>query len=82
MDQSLSGEAIAHLLELYMVVFRVMQKGVERMNSRMDIRQSYFKNKVTTLMMKGNVVKTLNKPPMAKKEKHLEVHANGEKQVK
>lgn len=45
------------------------------MNSMMDIRESYFKNKVTSLMMKGNVVKTLNKPPMAKKEKPLEIAA-------
>lgn len=45
------------------------------MNSLMDIRESYFKNKVTSLMMKGSVVKTLNKPPMAKKEKPLEISA-------
>jgi hypothetical protein len=37
------------------------------MNSLMDVRESYFKNKVTSLMMKSTVVKTLNKPPMAKK---------------
>ncbi len=37
------------------------------MNSLMDIREAYFKNKVQSLMMKNNVVKTLNKPPMAKK---------------
>lgn len=29
-------------------------------------------------MMKGNVVKTLNKPPMAKKEKPLEIAAKKE----
>ena len=45
------------------------------MNSQMDIRESYFKNKVTSLMMKSTVVKTLNKPPMAKKEKPLETSA-------
>jgi hypothetical protein len=44
----------------------------------MDIREGYFRNKVTSLMMKGNVVKTLNKPPMAKKEKALEVSAKVE----
>jgi len=43
------------------------QRGVEKMNSLMDIREAYFKNKVQSLMMKNNVVKTLNKPPMAKK---------------
>ena len=46
------------------------------MNSLMDVRESYFKNKVTSLMMKSTVVKTLNKPPMSKKEKALEVPAN------
>lgn len=48
----------------------------------MDVRESYFKNKVTSLMMKGNVVKTLNKPPMAKKDKHLEVAAKKEHRSK
>lgn len=48
------------------------------MNSLMDIREAYFRNKVTSLMMKTNVVKTLNKPPMAKKEKPLEVSAKVE----
>lgn len=43
------------------------QRGVEKMNSLMDIREAYFKNKVQSLMMKNSVVKTLNKPPMAKK---------------
>lgn len=55
-----------------------MQKGVEVMNSCMDIRESYFKNKVTSLMMKNNVIKTLNKPPMAKKEKPLQATAKKE----
>lgn len=32
--------------------------------------------------MKGNVVKTLNKPPMAKKDKHLEVVAKKEQKSK
>ena len=41
----------------------------------MDVRESYFKNKVTSLMMKSTVVKTLNKAPIAKKEKHLETTA-------
>lgn len=46
------------------------------MNSLLDVRQSYFKNKLTSLMMKGNVVKSLSKPPpMTKKEKPLEVIA-------
>ena len=45
------------------------------MNSQMDYRESYFKNKVTSLMMKSTVVKTLNKPPMAKKGKPLETSA-------
>ena len=45
------------------------------MNSLMDIRQAYFKNKVQSLMMKNSVVKTLNRPPMAKKEKPLELLA-------
>ena len=45
------------------------------MNSVMDVRESYFKNKVTSLMTKNTVVKTLTKPPMAKKEKPLEITA-------
>jgi hypothetical protein len=67
MNESLSGQAIAKLLELYMVYLEIIQRGVEKMNSLMDIREAYFKNKVQMLMMKNNVVKTLNKPPMAKK---------------
>lgn len=46
------------------------------MNSIMDVRESYFKNKVTSLMTKNTVVKTLTKPPMAKKEKPLEITAD------
>lgn len=53
-----------------------MQSGVEKMNSIMDIRESYFKNKVTSLMTKNTVVKTLSKPPMAKKAKPLEISAD------
>lgn len=45
------------------------------MNSIVDVRESYFKNKVTSLMMKNTVVKTLNKAPMAKKGKPLEANA-------
>ena len=41
------------------------------MNSAMDIRQNYFLNKTTSLMSKATVIKTLNKPPMAKKSKPL-----------
>jgi len=67
MNEALSGQAIARLLELYMVFLGRSQRGVEKMNSLMDIRESYFKNKVTSLMMKNTVVKTLNKPPMSKK---------------
>jgi hypothetical protein len=45
--------------------------GVEKLNSVMDIRQNYFLNKKTSLMSKSNVIKSLNKPPMAKKQKPL-----------
>ena len=38
------------------------------MNSLVDIRESFFKNKVTTLMSRTTVIKTLNKP-MTKKSK-------------
>lgn len=51
------------------------------MNFLLDARESYFKNKLTALMMKANVVKSLTKPPMTKKEKPLEVVAEGEKRV-
>ncbi len=38
------------------------------MNSLLDIRQSFFKNRVTTLMSRPTVIKSLNKPkPMSKK---------------
>lgn len=46
------------------------------MNSCADIRECYFKNKVTSLMMRGNVVKSLNHaPPMAKKGQPMEAAA-------
>ena len=48
------------------------------MNSVLDFRESYFKNKVTSLMTKNTVVKTLSKPPMAKKEKPLQANARVE----
>lgn len=51
------------------------------MNSVLDFRESYFKNKVTSLMTKNTVVKTLSKPPMAKKQKPLEANARVEKVV-
>jgi len=38
------------------------------MNSLVDIRESFFKNRVTTLMSRTSVIKTLNKP-MTKKNK-------------
>lgn len=43
------------------------------MNSYSDQRESYFKNKVTTLMTKGVVIKSLKQNPMKKKAKHEEV---------
>lgn len=36
------------------------------MNTLIDIRESFFKNKVTTLMSRPTVIKILNKP-MTKK---------------
>lgn len=48
------------------------------MNSVLDFRESYFKNKVTSLMTKNTVVKSLSKPPMAKKEKPLQTNARVE----
>jgi hypothetical protein len=52
------------------------------MNYLLDARESYFKNKLTALMMKANVVNSLTKPPpMTKKEKPLEVVAHKEKGV-
>ena len=43
------------------------------MNSCADIRECYFKEKVTSLMLKGNVVKSLTHvPPMAKKTQPME----------
>ena len=42
------------------------------MNSLMDIRESFFKNKVTSLMSRPTVIRNLNKP-MSKKNKHAEV---------
>ena len=37
------------------------------MNSFVDLRQSFFKNKVTTLMTKPNVIKIFNNPMSKKK---------------
>ena len=45
------------------------------MNSLMDIRESFFKNKVTTLMSRPIVIRNLNKP-MAKKSSHAEVDSS------
>ena len=41
----------------------------------MDVRQNYFLNKKTSLMSKANVIKSLSRPPMAKKQKPLEATA-------
>lgn len=43
------------------------------MNSISDERESYFKNKVTALMTKGVVIKSLKQNPMKKKNKPEEV---------
>lgn len=51
------------------------------MNSLLDVRQSYFKNRMTALMGKQNVIRSLNKPPMAKKNKALEVESKPETAV-
>jgi hypothetical protein len=41
------------------------------MNSVSDVRESYFKNKVTSLMTKQTVIKSLKQNnPMKKKTKH------------
>jgi hypothetical protein len=56
-----------------------MQRGVEKMNSIGDPRESYFKNKVTTLMTKQTVIKSLKENPMKKKNKHDEVPAKKDK---
>lgn len=42
------------------------------MNSQMDIRESFFKNKVTSLMSRPAVIKILNKP-MSKKNNQAPV---------
>lgn len=44
-----------------------MKRGVEKMNSIMDPRESFFKNKVTALMSKPAVIRILNSKPMGKK---------------
>jgi hypothetical protein len=40
------------------------------MNSLGDSRESYFKNKVTSLMTKQTVIKSLKENPMKKKARH------------
>ena len=43
------------------------------MNSCGDVRECYFKDKVSSLMLRGNVVKSLsNAHPMAKKTQPIE----------
>lgn len=49
-----------------MVIWNVIQRGVQRMNSLVDMRQSFFKNKVTSLMSKTAVIRILNKPMIKK----------------
>jgi len=51
------------------------------MNSLGDHRESYFKNKVTSLMTKQSVIKSLKENPMKKKAKPGEVVAKSEKEV-
>ena len=51
-----------------MVILFLEQKGVEKLNSISDQRESYFKNKVTSLMMNGTVIKSLKQNPMKKKK--------------
>lgn len=46
------------------------------MNSILDVRESYFRNKMASLMGRTNVIRSLNRPPMAKKEKPLEGVSN------
>lgn len=38
------------------------------MNSMVDIRESYFKNRVTSLMSRPTVIKILNKPMVKKNQ--------------
>jgi hypothetical protein len=45
------------------------------MNSLADPRESYFKNKVTSLMTKQTVIKSLKQNPMKKKAKPHEATA-------
>lgn len=45
------------------------------MNSLLDIRESFFKNRVTTLMSRPTVIKILNKP-MTKKAKPAVVNCS------
>lgn len=46
----------------------VIQRGVEKMNSTLDYRETFFKNKVTSLMSRPTVIKSLNKPMSKKKQ--------------
>ena len=46
------------------------------MNSLGDPRESYFKNKVTSLMTKQTVIRSLKENPMKKKQKHGEVQVS------
>lgn len=43
-----------------------MKRGVEKMNTLIDSRESFFKNKVTSLMSRPTVMKVLNKPMIKK----------------
>lgn len=67
-NENITGEDISSLLQLYMVHLPTTQRGVEKMNSLIDIRESFFKNRVTSLMSRPTVIRILNKP-MSKKSK-------------
>jgi hypothetical protein len=64
-----SGEDVARLLQMYMVRFWATQRGVEKMNAVMDLREIFFKNRVIALMSNPAVMKTLStKNKMGKKQ--------------
>ena len=63
-----------------MVFLVLIQRGVERMNSLTDIRESFFKNRVTQLMSRPSVIKILNKP-MSKKTQSPIVESEPQKKI-
>lgn len=65
-----------------MVLYIPIKKGVEKMNSFLDYREAYFKEKVMTLMSRPAVMKTLNNKNNLMSKKNVPAEAKAKKEQK